>query len=61
MWCFCFSAGSGGGWLLESVSLFFSTLFHHHFGYFQCPDFLRFDYLFFMTSLSLFLADPAIS
>jgi len=26
-------------WLLESVSLFFSTPFHHHFSYFQCPDF----------------------
>ena len=47
--------------VVGSVSLFFSTLFHHHFGYFQCPDFLCFDYHFFMMSLSLFLADPAIS
>jgi len=61
-YCFVFSAGSGGGgWLLESVSVFFSTPFHHHFGYFWCPDFYVLITAFFVTSSSLFLADPAIS
>ena len=39
----------------------FSTLFHHHFSYFWCPDFYVLITAFFVMSSSLFLADPTIS